>query len=75
MDKKISYEEALRKIEEIVVEMESGSMPLEKTIEKYKEAIGLVDLCQKQLDDYEKMIKKISKKDGDLIIEDFDDEI
>ena len=51
MEKKISYEEALEKIEKIVMEMESGSLALEKTIEK------------------------ISEKEGELIIDDFEDEI
>lgn len=60
----MNYEEALAKIEEIIREMESGKLPLEKTIEKYQEGIKLITFCQNKLDSYEKMITAITENNG-----------
>lgn len=44
--------------------MESGKLPLEKTIEKYQEGIKLISFCQNKLDKYEKVITAITENNG-----------
>lgn len=60
MEKKLSYEEALGRLESIVAEIEGASLPIEKIIDKVKEATGLVDYCRASLrsckEDLEKAI-------------------
>ena len=67
--RKISFEQSLARLESIVTEMESGAVPLEKSIEKYAEGIELVKLCRKTLDSAEAKIQLLAKSDsGELTI-------
>lgn len=60
----MSFEDALAKIEEIIKTMESGKLPLEKTIEKYQEGVKLIKYCQCKLDSYEKIVTAITEDNG-----------
>jgi len=63
----LSFEKALEKLETIVQEIESGEVPLEKSIEKYAEGIELVKNCRTILDAAEKKIQLLAKgEDGSL---------
>ncbi len=68
----MSFEEALAKIEIIIKDMENGRLPLEQSIEKYKEGVKLVSFCQAKLDGYEKMITSITEDNGNIKEEVFD---
>ena len=46
----LSFEEALGRLEEIVKGLESGSAPLDKSLELFEEGVGLVRECNKKLD-------------------------
>ncbi len=47
--KNISFDEAMKKIEEIVSLLEGGDVPLEESIELYKKAMELSDICKAKL--------------------------
>lgn len=47
---KLSFEEALEKLEEIVNEMECGNIPLEKMISSFEKSSVLASACQSKLD-------------------------
>jgi exodeoxyribonuclease VII small subunit len=51
-----TFEEAMKKLEQIVQELESGDLPLEKAISKFEEGIRLSKFCSKKLDETEKRI-------------------
>ncbi len=55
----MEFEEALQKVETIIREMESGQLPLEKSVASFEEGMKWIAFCQKKLDGYEKSITKI----------------
>ena len=59
--KKMSFEQALQRIEEIVSEIEEGSVPLEESIEKYGEGIKLIEHCRTVLGNAEKKIQLLTR--------------
>ncbi len=67
MDKNITFEEALARLEEIVKMLESGTAPLDKSLELFEEGVSLVKMCNSKLDNVEQRIKILAKgDDGDL---------
>ncbi len=72
MDNKITFEEALAKLEEIVRLLESGNAPLDKSLELFEEGVSLVKMCNSKLDNVEQRIKILSKgENGDIEEKDF----
>ncbi len=65
MDKDLSFEEALKKLEQIVSRLEDEDIPLEKALKTFEEGIRLSRYCNKRLDEAEKRIQ-ILTQDGDL---------
>lgn len=59
--KEMKYEEALKKLNDIMEKLESGETPLDKTFEMYEEGIKLIGFCRKQLTEAEGKILKITK--------------
>jgi exodeoxyribonuclease VII small subunit len=59
--KDMKYEDALKKLNEIMLKLESGEIPLEKTFEMYEEGIKLIAFCRQQLTEAEGKILKITK--------------
>lgn len=65
--KKLSFEEALKRLEEIVNQLEAGEIPLDQSIKTFEEGRELVTYCLAILDDAEKKVKKLEKgEDGGL---------
>ena len=65
MSEKLSFEEAMQKIEDIVEKLETGKTSLDEMIELYKQGTELSVYCNKMIDEAEQKIKIISKtKDG-----------
>lgn len=64
---KLTFEEALQKLEDIVAAIESGEVPLEESIEKYAEGTRLVKHCRGILDRAEKKIQLLAKGDGETL--------
>ena len=72
MDKKdLSYEEAVNKLEELLIEIESDDLKLEDTLEKFKEAMELYKYCNTVLTNAEGTVKQILEKDNSLLEIDF----
>ena len=63
-EKKLTFEEALEKLESIVSAIEEGKVPLEESIAKYAEGIQLVKQCRAILDNAEKKIQLLAKGEG-----------
>lgn len=53
---KKNFEQAMKQLEQIVQELESGDMPLEKAIKKFEEGIQLSKFCNQKLDESEKKV-------------------
>jgi len=61
---KMTFEEALAKLEEIVSQIEAGKVPLEESIEKYAQGIELIKQCRTILDGAEKKIQILARGEG-----------
>lgn len=69
-DKKLTFEQALEKLEQIVSDIEGGEVPLEKSIERYAEGIKLVKQCRGILDQAERKIQMLTQgEDGRMTVE------
>jgi len=55
----LSFEQALGALEEIVQQLESGDVPLDKSIELYERGEALRKHCQARLDTAQQRIEKI----------------
>ena len=62
----ITFEKALQNLEEIIKDLESGSIPLEEAINKYTDAMNLVKICQEKLDKATKQVNKILSENDEL---------
>ncbi|MCG6893047.1 MAG: exodeoxyribonuclease VII small subunit [Desulfobacteraceae bacterium] len=63
--KKITFEDAMKQLEEIVTELEAGDPPLEKAIQQFEEGMELVRICSKKLEEIENKITiLLQKNDG-----------
>ena len=58
---KKTFEQALKQLEQIVNELESGDIPLEKAIKKFEEGIALSKFCAEKLDESEKRITMLTQ--------------
>ena len=60
MTKKLSFEEALKRIEEIAEQLERGDIKLDEMLKIYEEGSQLIQFCLGKLKDVEGKIKKLS---------------
>jgi len=67
-----SFEDSLKKLEEIVAQMERGDLPLEESVKLFEEGTRLSAECRKQLDEAEGKIEILVKqRDGSMKREPF----
>ncbi len=59
--KEKSFEEALRKLEKIVLDLEEGELSLEEALKKFEEGIELSRFCTQKLARAEEKVKKLVK--------------
>ncbi|MCD4723184.1 MAG: exodeoxyribonuclease VII small subunit [Desulfobacula sp.] len=75
MAKKKTFEAALRELEEIVKQMESGDLCLEDAVKKYESGMKQSKFCLDLLDKTEKKISMLTKdSNGNIKEELFEDE-
>ena len=55
-----SFEQALKRLEELVRRLEQGNAPLEQSLTEYAEAVELLRVCQGKLDDAQGRIEVLS---------------
>ncbi|RJP77846.1 MAG: exodeoxyribonuclease VII small subunit [Desulfobacteraceae bacterium] len=60
MSKK-TFEQSLKQLEQIVDELESGDLPLEKALTKFEEGVKLSRSCTSTLDEIERKISILLK--------------
>ena len=70
-----TFEDAVEQLEQIVKDLETGNLPLEKAIKKFEEGVRLSKFCSKKLDETEKRIMVLlENENGDLGEESFEKE-
>lgn len=64
MEEKLTFEQALDRLEVIVRSLERGDTPLEESLKLFEEGAGLISECQKQLDSAEQVVRRLKKTAG-----------
>ena len=59
--KKLNFEQALSRLDEIVRHLEKGDLPLSESLALYEEGIGLIKQCSIMLDEAEQKVVKLKK--------------
>ena len=59
MEKKLTYKEAMEELEQIVREIEEGTVSVDELSEKVKRAAYLLRICKEKLSSTEDDVKKI----------------
>ena len=71
----MNFETALKSLEEIVNQLDSGEIDLDKAVEAYERGTKLKEHCEKKLKEAQLRIEKIEvDKDGDLTTKSLDTE-
>ena len=64
---KITLEEAMKRLDEIVKILEKNEESLEKSIELFKEGMDLSNYCHEQLTQFEQQVAEIiNEKEGEV---------
>ena len=58
---KLTYEQALKKLEDIINKLNEGSIPLDESITLYEEGIKLSEFCMKKLDSAKQKIINLNE--------------
>lgn len=61
MNKKMSFEEAMERLEEIVRKLEDGTMPLDASMEAFEEAVSLSRFCTESLEQAKQRVRMLTK--------------
>jgi exodeoxyribonuclease VII small subunit len=61
MKKNMTCEEAMKALEKIVSELESGDLALEQALKKFEEGVKLSKFCSSKLDETEKKVTLLLK--------------
>ena len=69
--KKFNLEKSLADLEELVEELESGDLPLEKALKKFEEGIKLTRGCRAALKEAEQKVEVLLNSAGGEDLEDF----
>lgn len=70
-ENELSFEESMKKLEEISGELENGKLTLEESVSKFEEGMQLSKKCSEILNKAEKKISVIINEDGNIREEDF----
>lgn len=72
--KQMNFEESLKKLEEIVKEMENGEPDLDKALSLFSEGVELVKFCSQKLNETKNKIEILVKEQDTMKKEKFDKE-
>ncbi|MEN8258600.1 MAG: exodeoxyribonuclease VII small subunit [Thermodesulfobacteriota bacterium] len=67
-----TFEDALKNLEKITSDLESGELSLEASLKKFEEGIKLAQFCNDKLDDCQQKVTLLLEKNGSLTETPFD---
>ena len=71
---KEKFEDALKKLEDIVKKMEAGDLPLDEALKSFEEGIKLIRSCQDKLNEAQRRVEMLLGKEDSLQVKQFDGE-
>jgi exodeoxyribonuclease VII small subunit len=66
------FEDAMKRLEEIVRSLEEGDLPLEDALKVFEEGMGLVKFCSDKLEEAEKKVTLLIQENGGVAQVPFD---
>ena len=63
MEKELSFEQQMKKLQDIVEKREKNDVELDESIALYEEGLRLSRILKEQLDQFEKKIEELSRDD------------
>ena len=74
MKEKMTFEQSMQRLEQIVRALERGDAQLDESLKLFQEGTELVRSCGKMLEEAELQVKKVmTAADGSPVMEDFAD--
>lgn len=61
----MTFEQSMKRLEEIIAKMEKNELSLEETMKLYEEACEISDKCKNELESAQIKIKTLSGGDGE----------
>lgn len=61
------FEDSLQKLETLVKNLESGTLPLEEALTAFQEGVGLVKQCQTLLSQAEQKVEILTKANAEAV--------
>ncbi len=71
MEKEENFEETIKKLETIANELEKGDLNLDESVAKFEDGMKLSKICNDILENAEKRISILIKKDDEVTEENF----
>jgi len=69
------FEDAMKRLEDIVEDLEGGELPLEDSLKSFEEGMKLLTFCSDKLDEVEKRVAVLIKEsDGRYAKKPFDED-
>ena len=68
-EEKLTFEESLKRLEEIVHALENGDTPLEKSIKLFEEGVKLSGYCNSLLETAEQKVAVLTKSADGIVTE------
>jgi exodeoxyribonuclease VII small subunit len=59
-----SFETSLEELEKVVKELESGDLPLDRSLELFSRGMQLSESCREQLEEAETRVEMLIRKEG-----------
>jgi exodeoxyribonuclease VII small subunit len=73
MKEKQIFEENIKKLEKIVDDLSNGRLSLGESLKKYEEGIKLAQDCSSTLNEAQRKVEILMKKEGKFSLEKFDE--
>lgn len=64
MEKELSYEQASKELQEIIVKIEQGNLPLDEAMKLFERGQELIQYCYSSLDKAKGKLTEITEKAG-----------
>ena len=66
-----NFETSLDELEKVVKELESGELPLDRSLNLFSRGMQLSDTCRKQLEEAETRVEQLIRREGTYRAEPF----
>ena len=64
-EKKLTFEQSMERLDEIVSILEENDRPLDETIALFEEGLKLIKSCDDQLKAFEQKVEELTKAEGE----------